>query len=156
MSGYPGLLYKKTVEPLVKLGKEGIEMAVPILDAYGLRKEHLMEHLTEMRQHLGQEDLFQQVDAQVKSAMTREFNSGNHAMRVVLPSKGKRKAAALDADPDLIGEGEKVDAGANKEDEENEGEEEDTGSGALIKIKAKAKAKGKAKSKAEASSSQSR
>merc|ERR1712217_718806 len=131
---------KKTVEPLVKRGKDGIETAVPILDAYGLRKEHLMEHLTEMRQHLGQEDLFQQVDSQVKSAMTREFNSGNHAMRVVLPSKGKRKAAALEADPDMAEEGEKADAGANKEDEENEGEDEDTSSsGALIKIKAKAK-----------------
>merc|ERR1712217_987355 len=110
---------KKTVEPLVKRGKDGIDTAVPILDAYGLRKEHLMEHLTELRQHLGQDDLFKIVDPKVKAAMTREFNNGSHAMKVVLPSKGKRKAGAVDVNPDEVDGDDIADAGKTKSGHDN-------------------------------------
>ena len=33
----------------------GIE--VGLMDAYGLRREHLVEHLTELRQHVGSQDM---------------------------------------------------------------------------------------------------
>uniref|UniRef100_A0A7S1PNU6 AAA+ ATPase domain-containing protein n=1 Tax=Alexandrium catenella TaxID=2925 RepID=A0A7S1PNU6_ALECA len=147
MSGYTNLLYKKAMGPLMRGSPEAVEETAAALDAYGLRKEHLTEHLTELRTHLGEDDLFKLVDPKVKAAMTREFNSGHHVMKVVLP-KGKRKAAALDTAEDPDEEGETAPAG-----EEGEKEEEGETDG-LIKIKGKpkGKAKGKAKAKAMADS----
>lgn len=139
-SGYVDLMYRRVMKPLMGGSPDAVQDTVGILDAYGLRKEHLQEHLTELRQHLGEEDLFKTVDSKVKAAMTREFNSGSHAMKVVLPQGKKRKAEAA------MPEDMEDDEGAAPEEEEAEGSDDDAG-GSLIKQK-KPKAKGKAKAKA--------
>eukprot|EP00913_Durusdinium_trenchii_P030470 g28541.t1 len=46
---------RRLVEPLKE---NDIKEAVGRLDAYGLRREHLVEHLTELRQHLGCQERF--------------------------------------------------------------------------------------------------
>jgi len=152
-SGYTGLLYSRAVSPLLRGDVESVAETAKALDAYGLRKEHLVEHLTEMRQHLGEEDLFKIVDPKVKAAMTREFNSGCHAVKVMLPKGNKRKAgsAAMDA-PDGLDEDEDGGEGAGATAEQAEDDDGDAGGG-LVKVKGKpkSKAKGKAKGKAEGS-----
>merc|ERR1719446_2027788 len=98
------------MKPLISGNPEAIEQTMAVLDAYGLRKEHLTEHLTELRQHLGQDDLFKVVDPKVKAAMTREFNSGAHGVKVALPSR-KRKAGSANAEdinPDDLGDDAKL------------------------------------------------
>ncbi|CAK9052979.1 unnamed protein product [Durusdinium trenchii] len=121
-SSYAELLYRRLVEPLKE---NDIKEAVGRLDAYGLRREHLVEHLTELRQHLGCQDMFKQVDAKVKSALTRELNTGKHAVKVVLPSKRRR----LVEEPGFDADGEDAEVVMN-DVEESEDEEEKS---ALIK-----------------------
>jgi len=147
-SGYADLLYRKMVNPLLRGDPAGVSETVGVLDAYGLRKEHLQEHLTELRQHLGGEDLFKAVDSKVKAAITREFNSGSHAMRVVVPKGKKRRAAADPDDPD--GPDADEDAGPPPADGDEDSGDDAAASG-LIKVKGKAKAKAKGKAKAKAS-----
>jgi len=148
-SGYADLLYKKLMRPLMKGETEAVKETASILDAYGLTKEHLQEHLTELRGHLGSDDLFKLVDPRVKAAMTKEFNNGSHMSKVHLGTKGKRKNGTAtedfdpddpDADPDALPE----------EDAKLEESDDDVTTNGLIK-KAKAKAKGKAKAKADPS-----
>lgn len=151
-SGQLDLLYKKLIDPLTG-AEPDIQKTVAILDSYGLRKEHLIEHLTEFRQHFGQEDLFKTVDPKVKSAMTREFNTGCHAVRVVIPKGKKRKA---DDNPDEMGddvETDKVKIDAEEDVAGDSGDEKDTAASSLVKVKSAAKAKAKGKAKARAASS---
>jgi replication factor C subunit 1 len=144
-TGYADLLYKRMVSPLMRNeAGNGIDQTVGILDAYGLRKEHLTEHLTELREHLGGEDLFKVVDPKVKAAMTREMNGGGHAMKVVLPTGKRRRASAEEANPDDADEDNEHPAEA----EQAEGSDDDTG-GALVKVKGKAQGKAKAKAKSK-------
>jgi len=139
-SGYSELLYKKLMTPLMQGDPK---QSVNLLDTYGLQKDHLTEHLTELRTHLGQEDLFKMVDSKVKSAMTREFNSGGHAMKVVLPKSKRRKVEASGmGNPD-----EEDDAVAEEVVESDKSDDGDAGG--LVKIKGKAKGKAKAKAKAK-------
>lgn len=146
-SGYSDLLYRKLVNPLTAGGS--VDATTDVLDAYGLRKEHLTEHLTELRQHLGGDDLFKLVDAKVKSALTRELNTGSgHAAKVMIPSK-KRKTGTQDFGED--GEDEEGERDVVKAEAEpkagSDGEDDDGNASSLLKVK-KAKAKGKAKAKA--------
>jgi len=142
-SGQADLLYKRAVSPLINGGQDGIETTAGILDAYGLRKDHLMEHMTELSTHLGGQDLFKTVDSKVKAALTREFNAGGHAMKVMLPTGSKkRKVAAEGGNPDEFDEDVEKDKAAEA-DEEAEKSDDDAG-GMLLKPKGKAKAKGKA------------
>eukprot|EP00930_Biecheleria_cincta_P057818 TRINITY_DN43691_c0_g1_i1.p1 TRINITY_DN43691_c0_g1~~TRINITY_DN43691_c0_g1_i1.p1 ORF type:complete len:802 (+),score=151.20 TRINITY_DN43691_c0_g1_i1:104-2509(+) len=153
-SGYVDLLYKKLIDPLLSAEPDAIQKTVGILDSYGLRKEHLIEHLTEFRQHLGGDDLFKLVDPKIKSAMTREFNTGCHAVRVVIP-KGKKRKGMEDNPDDIDDDVEKDRVKADEEEEvvDGSGDEKDAAS-SLVKIKnsAKAKAKGKAKARSASSS----
>ena len=145
-SGFAELLYKRCVRPLMQDEDADVMETVNLLDAYGLRKEHLMEHLTEMREHLGEEDLFKLVDPKVKAAMTREFNTGGRAVKVMLPSGGKKRRAP-EENPDDVGDDAEVDKVTGEADKE--GDDEGTGGfGGLIKIKKAPKAKAKAKGKA--------
>ncbi|CAK0811389.1 unnamed protein product [Prorocentrum cordatum] len=84
----------------------------------------------------------------VKAAITREFNSGSHAMRVVVPKGKKRRAAADPDDPD--GPDADEDAGPPPADGDEDSGDDAAASG-LIKVKGKAKAKAKGKAKAKAS-----
>lgn len=148
-SGYGDLLYTRMLRPLMSGNPDGIKETLAVLDAYGLRKEHLTEHLTELRQHLGQDDLFKVVDAKVKAAMTREFNSGAHGVKVALPTK-KRKAGSASAE-DINPDGPVDDDDKVEEVPANDAESDDDGAGAsFVKVKAKAKAKGKAKARGKA------
>lgn len=144
-SGYTDLLYAKAVRPLLRGNPEAIEASSAMLGAYGLQREHIAEHLTELRTHLGGEDCYKLVDPRLKASMTKELGKG--PAKVVLSSK-KRKASgapeALEDDEDeptgKVPEGADADAGSD---------DEDKGSN-LIKVK-KAKAKGKAVAKDEPS-----
>lgn len=153
-TGYVDLLYKKLMNPLLRAdaGAGAIEETAAVLDCYGLRKEHLQEHLTELRTHLGEEDMFKMVDSKIKAALTREFNAGGHAMRVALPTGKKSRKAAESENPD--GEGGEMDEGERPavEDEADGEESDDNMAGGLIKVKGKAKGKAKAKSKAQSPS----
>lgn len=143
-SGYGDLLYKRVMDPLMKGDSDAVTESFAVLDAYGLRREHLTEHLTELRQHVGGEDLFKGLDPRVKSAMTRESNNGVHAVKVMVPSGGKKRKATAEEhiNPDELDEetAEELEARAESED--------DTLGSALIKVKGKPKAKAKGKAKA--------
>mmetsp|Transcript_45214 Transcript_45214/g.105447 ORF Transcript_45214/g.105447 Transcript_45214/m.105447 type:complete len:798 (-) Transcript_45214:101-2494(-) len=151
-SPYMELLYKKLMAPLQTSDPQVME-TISILDAYGLRKEHLTEHLTELRQHMmgtDFEDLFKLVDPKVKTAMTREFNTGSgHAVKVIIPSGGKKRKATEENPDEMDGDEEKDKVKAEPEEEANNAsEEEGDGPSSLVKVK-KAKAKAKAKAKVE-------
>jgi len=152
-SGYADLLYSRMVRPLLssKAPADVVEETFAVLDAYGLRREHLSEHLTELRQHLGAEDLFKLVDPKVKAALTREFNTGAHAVKVMLPASKKRKTISQDISPDdFEGDIEVDQAPEDPADAEDVPSDNDAGVGALVKVRGKAKAKAKSKSKSEA------
>lgn len=137
-SSYMDLMYKRLVQPLQRAE---IQSVVSLLDAYGLRKEHMLEHLTELRQPLGCQDLFKQVDAKVKAALTRELNSGRHAVRVLPTAKRRRHAEDTGGD--------------DMEEREVEASDEEDAADALVKVKsAKAKAKAKTKGKSGKATSQ--
>eukprot|EP00913_Durusdinium_trenchii_P030469 g28540.t1 len=104
--------------------------------------------------------MFKQVDAKVKSALTRELNTGKHAVKVVLPSKSNALnvrvngncAFSFDAlgrrlveEPGFDADGEDAEVVMN-DVEESEDEEEKS---ALIKVKGKMAKKpaGKARGK---------
>mmetsp|Transcript_9555 Transcript_9555/g.21892 ORF Transcript_9555/g.21892 Transcript_9555/m.21892 type:complete len:816 (-) Transcript_9555:75-2522(-) len=144
------LLHSKVIKPLQE---EDIDSAVVVLDAYGLQKEHLAEHLTEIRKSLGCEDEFKLIEPKIKAAMTREFNNGVHAVKVVLPTSKKRKLAIPEGD-DIGEDGDDVVATADPPKEEEEEEEGGDSGGALVKqVKGKrGAAKSKAKAKATPSS----
>ncbi|CAE8634727.1 unnamed protein product [Polarella glacialis] len=103
------------------------------------------------RLHLGGEDLFKIVDPKVKAAITREFNTGGHAVKVVIPSGGKKRKAAEENPDDIGDEGEKDKVVVDLEEKEKGSDDEgDVTSGGLLKIKShKPSAKGKAKAKAK-------
>eukprot|EP00746_Dinoflagellata_sp_MGD_P073209 gnl/MRDRNA2_/MRDRNA2_29725_c0_seq1.p1 gnl/MRDRNA2_/MRDRNA2_29725_c0~~gnl/MRDRNA2_/MRDRNA2_29725_c0_seq1.p1 ORF type:complete len:918 (-),score=219.65 gnl/MRDRNA2_/MRDRNA2_29725_c0_seq1:27-2780(-) len=145
-SGYVDLLYGKAMRPMLTKGSDGIDETMKVMDAYGLGKEHVTEHLPELRLHLGEEDKFKLVDSKVKSAMTRELNQGNHATKVVLPSK-KRKTGGGDEAVDPDGEDDDKAKAMDVDEEEDAKSEEDGGGGNLVKAR---KGKGAAKSKAKA------
>mmetsp|Transcript_56207 Transcript_56207/g.159539 ORF Transcript_56207/g.159539 Transcript_56207/m.159539 type:complete len:936 (+) Transcript_56207:19-2826(+) len=147
-SGFADLLYRRAMRPLVDGGPEAVATTAGVLDAYGLRKEHLVEHLTELRQHLGEEDLFKLIDPKVKAAVTREFNAGSHAVRVVIPTKGKRKGAGA-PNEDPLGE---EDEREEEAPADGEAAEEEEGASSLVKVKGKPKGKAKAKAAGPASS----
>merc|ERR1712083_328613 len=88
------------------------------------------------------EDMFKLVDAKVKSAMTRELNTGVHAVKVMIPTGKKRKGVD---DSALDEEGAEEALGDGKQEAEQDEKSDDEVGGSLIKMKkAKAKAKGRA------------
>lgn len=140
-SGYLQRLHDKAIS---SLQREDIDEAVDVMDAYGLQRIHLAEHLPELMQHLSGEDEFKLVDPKVKASLTRELNTGSHAVRVVLPASKKRKAGGPPEGDDLEDDGpaEKDKVAENGKDEEAS----DTEPGGLLKpAKAKRGAKAKAK-----------
>jgi len=94
------------------------------------------EHLSELVQHLTGEEDFKLVDPKVKAAMTREMNSGNHAVKVVLPAAKKRRASVPEGD-DLGDEADKDAPPAKDEGAEKDGEDDATIGGLVRKAKAK-------------------
>jgi len=141
-SGYADLLYMRAMQPLLHGGSDAASKTAAVLDTYGLQKEHLSEHLSELRQHIGGQDLFKSIDSKVKAGLTRELNSGNHACKIMLPTSKRRRASTDGGGPDGF------------EDEEQDGEvpmdaqeksDDDMAGNPLIKQKSKAKSKAKAK-----------
>jgi len=141
-SGYADLLYMRLIQPLLHGGSDAASKTAAMLDTYGLQKEHLSEHLSELRQHTGGQDLFKSIDSKVKAGLTRELNSGSHACKIMLPTSKRRRASTDGGGPDGF------------EDEEQDGEvpmdaldrsDDDMVGNALIKQKSKAKSKAKAK-----------
>jgi hypothetical protein len=146
-SNYLHVLHRRAMSPL---HQEDIDGTIEVLDAYGLQREHLSEHLEELRQHLGAEEEFKLVDSKIKAAMTREMNSGVHPVKVVLPGSKKRKASVPEADD--MGAEDEADAASSKKqrtdevDGEIEPDAEEVSAGGLLKQK-KARANAKASSR---------
>jgi len=141
-SGYADLLYMRLMQPLLHGTNDAASKTAAVLDTYGLRKEHLSEHLSELRQHTGGQDLFKSIDSKVKAGLTRELNSGSHACKIMLPTSKRRRANTDGGGPDGFEEEEQdgeapVDA--------QDGSDDDMTGNALIKQKSKAKSKAKAK-----------
>jgi len=141
-SGYADLLYIRLMQPLLHGENDAASKTATLLDTYGLRKEHLSEHLPELRQHTGGQDLFKSIDPKVKASLTRELNSGGHACKIMLPTSKRRRASTGGGGPEGF------------EDDEEDGEvpmdaqdgsDDETAGNALIKQKGKAKSKAKAK-----------
>lgn len=154
--GYVDLLYKKAMKPLLAKGSDGIDETMKVMDAYGLGREHVTEHLPEIRGHLGEEDKFKLIDSKIKSAMTRELNQGNHAAKVVLPSKKRRTGGGDEAiDPDDEDDDKVKAINADEEEDDKDAKSDEDAGGNLVKAKkgkgaakAKAKARGRGKAKA--------
>lgn len=150
-SGYAERLYRNLMKPLQE---DDVAGAAAVLDAYGLQREHLAEHLNELMQHATQMDEFKLVDPKVKAAMTREMNSGGHAVKVVLPASKKRRVAVPEGDD--IGDEAEKDAPAKEGEEGDDAEgakgtgDDDSIVGGLVR-RAKAKAKRAASSSTAAS-----
>lgn len=147
LSGYTQVLFTRII---TCLEEEDVAGATAILDAYGLQREHVSEHLNELVQHLTGEDAFKLVDPKIKAAMTRELNTGSHAVRVYLPQVKRKRASAPEGD-DLGEEGERDVVKIDEEDEaeEKRKEADDADLGGLVK-RAKTKRVAKAKGKATA------
>mmetsp|Transcript_113041 Transcript_113041/g.359152 ORF Transcript_113041/g.359152 Transcript_113041/m.359152 type:complete len:798 (+) Transcript_113041:38-2431(+) len=156
-SGFLEVLFSRILK---HLQDEDIIGATAIMDAYGLQRDHVAEHLNELMQHLNGEDAFKLVDPKIKSAMTREMNSGSHAVRVFLPPAKKKRASAPEGD-DLGEEGEKDAPSKNEGEGAGEGvedakaeQEDDTLGGLVRRAKAKRGEKAKAKARAKASAAE--
>jgi len=141
-SGYADLLYMRLMQPLLQGGNEAASKTAAVLDTYGLRKEHLSEHLSELRQHTGGQDLFKSIDSKVKAGLTRELNSGSHACKIMLPTSKRRRAVAGGGGPDGFEDDEQDDEVPM---DAQDGSDNDMAGNALIKQKSKAKSKTKAK-----------
>jgi replication factor C subunit 1 len=111
---------------LLKLMKQEKESSaadvVKLLDDYGLSREDFMDTLRELqfiREDItGMKDGYSFLDAKMKAAFTREYNSSGHASQALVSeqgtAKGKKKAVATEADNDDDDEAEaedKVDVG---------------------------------------------
>mmetsp|Transcript_51976 Transcript_51976/g.96173 ORF Transcript_51976/g.96173 Transcript_51976/m.96173 type:complete len:892 (-) Transcript_51976:2-2677(-) len=136
-SGFNDLLYDRLVSPLRSGGPDAVSKTAATLDAYGLPKEHLLEHLTELRSHLGLEDAFKMVDSRVKAALTREFTTA-HAPKVVIPKRKQRREAADTLGPDDVEE-DRVDSDDNAKDGASS---DDDAGGALVKQKQQRRGRG--------------
>jgi hypothetical protein len=140
-SGYADLLYMRLMQPLLHGTNDAASKTAAVLDTYGLRKEHLSEHLSELRQHTGGQDLFKSIDSKVKAGLTRELNSGSHACKIMLPTSKRRRASTDGGGPDGFEEEQDGEAPVDAQD----GSDDDMTGNALIKQKSRAKSKAKAK-----------
>ncbi|KAL8453945.1 hypothetical protein Emed_000656 [Eimeria media] len=93
LSGYLDALYTMAVAPLVEEGnwKETADR----LGAYGLRREHLVEHMQSLMLRR-QERLYEKVDSKSKAAFTRHCSAMQQQVHVHL-SKASRKAKASES-----------------------------------------------------------
>eukprot|EP00397_Hematodinium_sp_SG-2012_P010495 GEMP01010610.1.p1 GENE.GEMP01010610.1~~GEMP01010610.1.p1 ORF type:complete len:692 (-),score=165.55 GEMP01010610.1:629-2704(-) len=118
-SGYVDLLFAKAMKPLKSGEKERVHETAEVLDAYRLTKDHLAEHLSDLRKPFYEYDEFKLVDSAIKTALTKEFNSGKYLARTTLVKKRPREAGmgglgAEDGDADVVA------AESDSEDEKGE------------------------------------
>jgi len=104
-SGYVDLLFAKAIQPLKSGDKERVHETAEVLDAYRLTKDHLAEHLSDLRKPFHEFDDFKLVDTSVKTALTKEFNSGKYLCRVAMVTKKRAREkdtslGAEDGDPE--------------------------------------------------------
>eukprot|EP00405_Crypthecodinium_cohnii_P032267 CAMPEP_0206522782 /NCGR_PEP_ID=MMETSP0324_2-20121206/67191_1 /ASSEMBLY_ACC=CAM_ASM_000836 /TAXON_ID=2866 /ORGANISM="Crypthecodinium cohnii, Strain Seligo" /LENGTH=462 /DNA_ID=CAMNT_0054017019 /DNA_START=16 /DNA_END=1406 /DNA_ORIENTATION=- len=84
--------------------EEDIAGTAAMLDTYGLQREHVVEHLDELTAHLTGNSEYKLLDTKIKAAMTREMNSGSHAVRVFLPTVKRRRGNSVPEGDDMLGE----------------------------------------------------
>eukprot|EP01036_Dinobryon_divergens_P022595 gene22595-30862_t len=96
--------------PLLTKGAEGVPDAIAMLDEYGLDKDDLMETLRAMQFTIENDrvfkDAFDPLEAKVKTALTKAYNSSSHRSQVLVSElvlaasgrgKGKKGAAGAGA-----------------------------------------------------------
>jgi replication factor C subunit 1 len=116
LSGYVDVIYMKLMDILEK---GDIDEAVRILNEMEVGKDILTEHLTELRNLPGQEDLYKsKIDSKTKAAFTRAYNASEGKLRV---SVGEVKANKVGRGGEEMGE----DGGAEEEAAEDAGSDEE-------------------------------
>ena len=157
---YAPYLRSFLLAPLLEKGTEGIAEVIQLLDDYGLSKEDFSESLKDLSIALPSKekkvDPFEALHANVKSALTRQYNAGTHRSQALVAAEGAskkiRQKAAVD---EFLGDVDAEDfddddmAAAKAGDDDKKGPSRDVGDvSAFIKGHKKAKAAEK-KSKAK-------
>jgi len=101
-SGFSDALHSRILQTL--RDEEDIAGTAAMLDTYGLQREHVVEHLDELTAHLTGNSEYKLLDTKIKAAMTREMNSGSHAVRVFLPTVKRRRGNSVPEGDDMLGE----------------------------------------------------
>eukprot|EP00981_Chlorochromonas_danica_P000348 scaffold90_cov163-Ochromonas_danica.AAC.3 len=85
-------LRQKFLHYLTNDGKAGVEDVISLLGHYGLTKEDLMESFKDMQVLMPNEkDPYDRIDSQVKSSLTRAYNSSAHISQTAVPVLGAEK-----------------------------------------------------------------
>jgi len=86
---YVDLILNLVHKPLKNLGKEGVGQAVDVMESLGLSNENLKEHLMGLSMDAKLAKSFDDLDTQVKSAFTREYNKRNASNTTGITKKVK-------------------------------------------------------------------
>jgi replication factor C subunit 1 len=136
-------------DPLITRERDGIGAVIEFMDEYGLMRDD-WDSVCELRYDDGDNDPRKRIDSRVKTAFTRTYNAGAHAVRAVGATGTKRTAAdvhiladdeAGDEDDDDGGGGGDEGGGGDDDDDDGGGGDGDNEAGdvkgdALIKLKA--------------------
>ncbi|KAL8271846.1 hypothetical protein Esti_004236 [Eimeria stiedai] len=118
LSGYLDALYAMAVAPLLEEGDP--KGTADRLAAYGLRREHLVEHIQSLMLRR-QERLYERVDSKSKAAFTRHCSTLQQQVQVHL-SKASRKAKGTESLKQAL-EGDEADLASDGSASESEGGE---------------------------------
>nr|QDO16432.1 replication factor C subunit 1 [Crypthecodinium cohnii] len=130
-SGFSDVLYRRILQRL--RDEEDVAGAAQVMDAYGLQREHIVEHLNELTSHLTGEDEYKLLDTKLKAAMTREMNRGSHAVRVFLPPVKRRRGVYFPEGDEGLGEDAEESKEAPAEEEAKEKDKEEDVLGGLVR-----------------------
>lgn len=142
-------------DPLITRERDGIGAVIEFMDEYGLMRDD-WDSVCELRYDDGDNDPRKRIDSKVKTAFTRTYNAGVHAVRAVGATGTKRTAADVhiladdeagdedDEDGGGGGGGDEGGGGGGNDDDDNDGGDGDGGDNeagdvkgdALIKLKA--------------------
>lgn len=126
---YAPFILNAIVNPLKKMGNDGIEEALNVIKEYRLLREDI-ESLIELTSWPGKKSPWDSVDGKVKAALTRAYNKEVMAYTYSAVSGVKKKASAAASEEDYGMEDGEEGALVVSDDEEDEKLEND----ALIKV----------------------
>ncbi|VEN38222.1 unnamed protein product [Callosobruchus maculatus] len=119
------------INPLKRLGSDGVHKAIDVMKGYNLLREDL-DNLIELTVWKGGKNPFNDIESKVKSAFTRAYNKEASALPFAPGTAvSKKRAAAIDVGENL-----------NEEDmtvlaDEDDNDDEDATADAFIKVKSK-------------------
>jgi hypothetical protein len=93
---YVPYLRAHLLQPLLKRGSDGAEEVVKMLDAYGLSKDDFMETMKDLQFVVEKDpnftDQFAHLDAKVKAALTRLYNTTSHRSQALVDEQAGLKS----------------------------------------------------------------